>query len=185
MALGQPVKYLDTAGVYQDAGDAHPLPVADQASGSVSDPAATSGDGDATEIALLKGLVDAAYATDPVPTYEVGVANNGTVVERYIGAANTDGHVPKVGATTAWVTGFNAESFPLFIKLYDQATTPNSGDTPKITIGVGAGQPVPPMPDIGLPFLNGLAYRVTKLIADNDATNPTAGNSAFNIIYVP
>jgi hypothetical protein len=85
-------------------------------------------------------------------------------------------NVTQVKTTAGTVTGFvlvNTTAAQKFVKLYDKATAPIfASDAPSVTLVLSAnGQLVS---DATWDFANGLAYAITNLIADNDATAVTA-----------
>lgn len=75
------------------------------------------------------------------------------------------------------LNGYTSAATVRFIKLYDKATAPLSTDTPKITLALRPSLDFSPaMPDVGVSFTQGLGFRITTLVADSDATSPTAGD---------
>lgn len=76
---------------------------------------------------------------------------------------------------------------PRFVKVYDKATGPTSADTPKFrtivptnsTNGAGYVVNIP----VGAVFANGIAFRITANIADNDANAVTANDVIVNACY--
>lgn len=76
---------------------------------------------------------------------------------------------------------FNAHASALrYLKFYDKATAPTSGDTPVLTLPLpaanGANMLVPK-----LGFLNGLSLRATTGIADNDTGAPGTNEVIVNL----
>jgi hypothetical protein len=76
-----------------------------------------------------------------------------------------------------------------YLKIYDKATAPANTDTPKLRIPVpctsgntGGGEAFP-FPPQGVVFTNGLAFRMTGGIADNDNTNVSANALVLNLVY--
>jgi len=89
-------------------------------------------------------------------------------------------------------------TYPVYLKLYDQGTVPVVGtDTPKITIPFSAfaywngtaavANPQPQfysLSDIGVSFVNGIAYAITKGVADTDTTAiASADLVGINVFY--
>lgn len=73
-----------------------------------------------------------------------------------------------------------------FVKLYNKATAPNSGDTPVMTIpveGPANGNSVIIAIDNGVLFNLGIGIRCTAGLADANNTSPGANNSVVNIGY--
>lgn len=78
-----------------------------------------------------------------------------------------------------------------FLKFYDKATAAVVGTDPVImTIQLGAGQHIQ-QATVGqdgsgsLLFKNGIVVSATNLIADADATAPTANDVVLNLVYNP
>ncbi len=70
-----------------------------------------------------------------------------------------------------------------FIKLYDKATAPGSGDTPKLTIAVPASSAANILSESGIDFTTGIGIRATQNVADNDTVAPTANDVVLCIFY--
>lgn len=72
-----------------------------------------------------------------------------------------------------------------YVKLYNTATTPTSGSTPQLVIGVPAGGSVEWSAGggFGMRFLSGLGLRTTTGIANNDATGVALNQLAITIGY--
>jgi hypothetical protein len=70
-----------------------------------------------------------------------------------------------------------------FVKLYDKATAPTGADTPIRTIQLAASAGITLSVPDGIEFLSGISIRGTVLIADNDASAPTANDIVVNIGY--
>jgi hypothetical protein len=138
----------------------------------------------------------APYATEPVPVTQVTGTQpvSGTVT-----ATVTAGTVnPVVPATpfilnsaastndTLILTGtsglqafhaFNNGAAIAYVKLYNKATAPTSGDTPAMVIPIPAGGVSPPLtPGFnGFRFALGMGIRITTGVADNDTGAVAAG----------
>lgn len=81
---------------------------------------------------------------------------------------------------------FNLSATPVFVRLYNQTTTPGTGDTPVYrgfvpgnTAAAGFVVPIPP----GTAFGTGIGIRVTGAVADNDNTALAANTVAGNVFY--
>lgn len=99
-------------------------------------------------------------------------------------AANQDAALVSASARAVHkVTGYKATAGVAYLKLYNKATSPTSADTPIATIPLlaSAGFDI----DLkGLPVTNGLGYRLTGAVANNDTTTLTANDVlALNISY--
>lgn len=81
-----------------------------------------------------------------------------------------------------WTPGNLTDDF-IYLKLYDKATTPTSGDTPAIVM------PIPPTMagnvfDVGgVEFVNGLAFRVTTGIANNNDVAVAASMASVSLAW--
>lgn len=124
-----------------------------------------------TTLALLQG-----YLTPYTPYSLIGAnTSNATVVKASAG---------RVGA----LVGFNLAATPVYLKVYDKATTPDQNDTPKLrlmipgnTAGAGFVYPVPPG---GLTFLNGISFRLVTGVGDTDNTAVAANEQLINLGYL-
>ena len=96
------------------------------------------------------------------------------------GAAGGDPTVIKAApGTLKSVVAVNVNAALRYLKLYDKATAPASTDVPVhvIPLGVSATGPgCPVLPPEGLAFVNGIGFRLTTGIADNDNTAVTAND---------
>lgn len=105
-----------------------------------------------------------------------------------LGAANQDSTVIKAsaGAVFGWQV-FNAVASIRYLKVYDKATGPTSADTPvkrylipaNSTNGAGFVIQEPG----GIHFSNGIAFRITTGIADNDTGAASANDVLVNCDY--
>lgn len=68
----------------------------------------------------------------------------------------------------------NTSASAIFVKLYDKASTPGTGDTPKRTIQVPANGTVIRAYPEGMQFKIGFGWAATGAVADNDNTNIAA-----------
>lgn len=74
------------------------------------------------------------------------------------------------------IQGYNAKSAAVYLKLYDKASAPAYTDTPVKTIYLPATAAFALDFTAGFQFNNGLAYRITAAVADNDNTALSAGD---------
>ena len=81
---------------------------------------------------------------------------------------------------------FNNTGTICYVRLYNQTTSPGTGDTviyrgliPANTSGAGFVVPIP----TGFTFNTGIGIRVTAAVADNDATVLTANQILGNVFY--
>jgi hypothetical protein len=80
---------------------------------------------------------------------------------------------------------FNVAAYNVFLKLYNKASAPVvASDTPVFTIPIQAGGGYSKSFPAGSPFSTGIAYAVTKLQADTDATNVVAGDLTGEIEWI-
>lgn len=111
----------------------------------------------------------------------VRAANN---KQTWIGGGTTMATVAEAGPCEwrGWTPGNLTDAF-IYLKLYDMATTPSSSDTPAIVM------PIPPTMagnvfDVGgVEFVNGLAFRMTTGIANNDNTAPASGMVSVSLAW--
>src|SRR5947209_18980041 len=71
------------------------------------------------------------------------------------------------GQVGGWYLANNASAVR-YVKLYDKATAPTSGDTPKATLVLPANSAANVVAVAGLDFTAGIGLRVTTGLADND-----------------
>jgi hypothetical protein len=64
----------------------------------------------------------------------------------------------------------NTSASVIFVKFYDKATAPGTGDTPKRTIQVPANSTIPRAFPNGLKFVNGFGWAATGAVGDADNT---------------
>lgn len=135
-----------------------------------------SGRSETTPVAVASGGFDIDIVTGK-PIYPL--------TDHTISTASTNAKVIK--ASKGVMIGFiasNAANSARYIKIYDKATAPNVGvDVPKLTIGIPSvwsreysGPPIA--------FQDGIAIAITTGIADADATAATAGDVAFDFLYL-
>jgi hypothetical protein len=104
-------------------------------------------------------------------------------------SANQDSTVIKASAGQLYgsiaVTNINAAV--RYLKIYNLATGPTSASTPTLRITIpgattGAGIVIP-LPDSGVAFGTGIAFRLTTGVADNDANAVAANEVVINAIF--
>ena len=89
------------------------------------------------------------------------------------------GHVAVKG-----INGHNARTSPVYLKLYDKATAPTAGDTPRATFYLPASTSFALDFVYGIEMETGLGYRLTAGAADNDSGALASGDIlALNIHY--
>lgn len=124
-----------------------------------------------------------------VPVAAQAAATGGATPYKYLAtaAADQDSTVVKASAGTLYALTFSAVAASLrYLKIYDKATAPTSADTPKHTLPVpaSAGASVSlPLPSCGEAYANGIAFRMTTGVADNDAAAVTASDCLVNLSY--
>lgn len=124
------------------------------------------------------------------PVDIAAAATGGSTPYSYIAAAssNQDSQVIKNTAGTLYTLSLQCTQASIrYAKIYDKATAPTSSDTPKLRLlipgnSAGAGNNVP-IPACGIAFANGIAFRLTQNIADNDATACSANDAVLNASY--
>jgi len=96
----------------------------------------------------------------------------------------TTGQVVKAttGVVYGWYLSNNAAA-ARFVKFYNKATAPTGGDTPLLTIQLPASSAANVYFGPGIQFAAGISLRGTNLIADADATAPTANDIVVNLLY--
>ncbi len=70
-----------------------------------------------------------------------------------------------------------------YVKFYDKATTPTSGDIVKITFTINSSSPATFIFPADMPFLSGIGIRATNNVADNDNAAPAANSIFVNVWY--
>jgi hypothetical protein len=86
------------------------------------------------------------------------------------------------GQVGGWYIANNASAVR-YVKLYDKATAPTAGDTPKVTIALPANSAANVLSVSGIDFTTGIGLRVTTGVADADAGAPTANDVVINLFY--
>lgn len=102
---------------------------------------------------------------------DVVASSNGAVPYHNLTAASTNFTNVKGAATQLYgVDLSNTSGSAIFVKLYDKATTPGTGDVPKRTWQVPANGTLARVFPKGLKFTNGFGWAATGAVADNDNT---------------
>lgn len=105
-------------------------------------------------------------------------AGSGATVSRVTSAATTNATSLKASAgSLVNIDLFNNAAYTVFLKFYNKASAPTVGtDTPVWTIPIPAGAGYSREFLQNKPFATGIAYAITKLQADSDATAVAAGD---------
>lgn len=129
--------------------------------------------------------------TDPAQTdnaLPVRPVRDNILVYHTVGQASTNAVNIKnaAGQIFGWNIFNNATGiYPVFIKLFNQATTPIPGtDAPFMTIGVQAGVSREVWIDRGFDCSLGLGICIVKGIGDFDLTPISAGDCVVDIFYL-
>jgi hypothetical protein len=86
------------------------------------------------------------------------------------------------GEVGGWYLANNAAAVR-YVKLYDKATAPTNGDTPKLTLTLPANSAANVVAPAGIDFTLGIGIRCTTGVADADTGAPTANDVVVNILY--
>jgi hypothetical protein len=124
-------------------------------------------------VSTLDGVLQA--ATGSVATYS-----------RVMAAASTNATSLKASAGgISAIDMFNVATYPVYLKLYNKASAPTVGtDTPVWTIPIPANGGFSRDFVQGEYFSTGIAYAITKLQGDSDATAVAAGDAMGRIKWV-
>ena len=126
--------------------------------------------------------VDVGGALYPVHYDEARTAG-GAEVSRYLDLGVT-GQVCKASAGQLYGYMFhNAATATRWLKVYDKATAATEADTPKITLGLPAGQSGHIEFGKGIPLSAGISARATTGIADADTGAPGANEVSINLLW--
>ena len=104
------------------------------------------------------------------------------------GAANQDSILVSAGTRFLYgIAAFCTQSSIRYLKIYDKATAPTSADTPILTLlipgnSTGSGFIVPGVLP-GMAITNGIGFRLTTGLADNDTGAVTANDCVINLLY--
>jgi hypothetical protein len=143
------------------------------------------------------GLVNAAQSgtwtvqqgTPPWTVQPQAIASGGATNNSYLAAASANQDSTNVKASAGTVYSlelFNTTNTIRYVKLYDKATAPTSADTPArrylLPGGTNGGGLTISFP-VGLAFANGIGFRITTGVADNDTGAVTANDVIVNLSY--
>lgn len=107
----------------------------------------------------------------------------------FIAAGTGDGDATQILSTTGALSMLvlsNTATTRRYVKFYDKASLPTASDTPvqryeiPLAAANSAAVVVVPIPNEGLQFLNGIAFRIVTVQADSDSTEATAGDVIVN-----
>ena len=116
-----------------------------------------------------------------------GTASDVATAHRLLSAAgaNQDSTVIKASAGVLYgIVATNSNAAARYLKVYNKASSPTSGDTPVFTFYLPAlGGISVPMP-VGADFSAGIALRLTTGVADNDANAVAANEIIVSSLYV-
>lgn len=126
------------------------------------------------------------WLVSDTPSTSGGVSNSS-----FLSTAAVQSTAVKASAGQVYsIEFFNVGTSPVYVRLYNQATAPGSGDTANIiwrgvipadSSGLGAG--LVKAWEKGLAFSTGIGMRVTAAVADNDATSLSANTVLGNVSY--
>jgi hypothetical protein len=116
----------------------------------------------------------------------VQAQNNGMTSSRVNAAASTNATSLKASAGAAVdIDVFNVAAYSVFLKFYNKASAPTVGtDTPVWTIPIPAATGFARTLPFGKWFTTGIAYAITKLQPDSDATVVAAGDLTGSIDWI-
>lgn len=175
------------------------LPLPTGASTAAKQPALGTAGTPSADVLTVQGAasmtalkVDPSGVTSPVSiaatvkTTQTPTTSGGYSVSRLLSAATTN--ATSVKASAGQVYGFylfNSAAYTVFLKLYNKASAPTVGtDTPFMTIPVPAGGGAVADWDSGIALGTGIAFAITKLVADADTTAVAANDLVVNLLYV-
>lgn len=175
------------------------LPLPTGAATSAKQPALGTAGTPSADVLSVQGVAsmtalktDGSAVTQPVSiaatvkTQQTPGTTGGYSTSRLLSAATTN--ATSVKASAGQVYGFylfNSAAYTVFLKLYNKASAPTVGtDTPFMTIPVPAGGGAVADWDGGIAMSTGIAFAITKLIADSDVTAVAANDLAVNLFYV-
>lgn len=128
----------------------------------------------------------AVVVIDAVTGLSTNGSSPGTNTSRILtAAASTNPTLAKATpGTVRTIVGYNAAAYPVYLKTHDLAVAPTVGTTP-----VRQTFYLPPLSPFAFDrndyFAVGIAYSLTKAVADNDTTALVAGDIlALNVDYL-
>jgi hypothetical protein len=102
--------------------------------------------------------------------------------------AATSTNATSVKASAGQIFGIelaNNAAYAVFLKIYNKASAPTVGtDIPVRTIQIPAGGRCEISRPLGIAFSTGIAYAITKLVADSDTTTVIANDLIGSIDYI-
>lgn len=109
----------------------------------------------------------------------------GLTLAHTVSAGSTNATSLKGSAGQVYEVCVNSNAaYPVFLKLFNKATAPTVGtDTPVKDIEAQAGVPACMRTEEGFTFATGIAWALTKGIADSDATAVLASDATVEISY--
>lgn len=126
--------------------------------------------------------------SNPMPVAPAAQATGGATPYKLVSAATTNATSVKGSAGTVYgIQAGNITSTPVYLKLYNKATSPTVGtDTPVKTLLIpgntsGAGSNV--AVSVGTNFSTGIALAITANMADTDTTAVGAADVVVNLDY--
>lgn len=123
----------------------------------------------------------------PFPVKQIPTATaNGVTPSRVNSAASNNLTSVKASAGQLYdIDVFNTAAYDVFLKFYNKASAPVvASDTPVWTVPVKAGMGYARTFPQGRAFSTGIAYAITKLQADTDATNVAAGDLTGSLGWI-
>lgn len=115
----------------------------------------------------------------------VPLTTGGVTMSHLIAAASTNATVLKASAGQLYGASiYNNAGYPVYLKFYNTASAPTVGTTTVVyEVPVQAGWAREVHSDEGLAFSTGIAYALTKGIADSDTTATAANDASMDLIY--
>lgn len=115
----------------------------------------------------------------------IPATSGGLTMSHLIAAASTNGTSLKASAGELYGAAiYNNAAYPLYMKFYNLSAAPTVGTSTIVyEVPVQAGTEREVHSDEGLAFSTGIAYALTKGIADTDATATAANDASMDLIY--
>jgi len=115
----------------------------------------------------------------------IPATSGGLTMSHLIAAASTNGTSLKASAGELYGAAiYNNAAYPVYMKFYNLAAAPTVGTSTIVyEVPVQAGTEREVHSDEGLAFSTGIAYALTKGIADTDATATAANDASMDLIY--
>lgn len=140
-----------------------------------------------TTIQPISGTVQPGNTPNTVPwlVSNVPSTTGGASDFHLVSAGSTNANVVKnsSGQLYGWSV-FNNAAYPIFVKFYNQTTSPTPGTGVVQTVAVQAGVSVELWLAGGRFYSTGIGLTVTKGIADSDATAVLANDCVLDIFYI-